>query len=129
MTNPTLYQINIRVFRHRFGAGTRLLDIPVAYWEQLAARGIDYVWLMGVWQTGRNARGYGLAPELYGDYGSALPDWQPNDVIGSPYAIDRYVLHEDLGKPSDMYRSNCDFNRCFSGSPNVSLARSACASS
>lgn len=102
MMNPTLYQINSRVFRHRFGTGTHLVDIPMNYWEQLAACGIDYVWLMGVWQTGPNARAYGLAPELHAGYTAALPDWQPEDVIGSPYAIDRYVLHEDLGAPSDL---------------------------
>ncbi len=99
---PSLYQINIRVFRHRFGDNIRLLDIPSSYWQGLAETGIDYVWLMGVWQTGANAQAYAMVPELQAAYTEALPDWQAVDVIGSPYAVDRYVLHQDLGTPEDL---------------------------
>ncbi|MEM1217228.1 MAG: alpha-amylase family glycosyl hydrolase [Bacteroidota bacterium] len=102
MSNPVLYQINTRVWRKRFGANTQLLDVPQTYWQQLAHLGVDFVWLMGVWQTGPNVHRYALAPELLGGYTKALPDWQPQDVIGSPYAIDAYELHSDLGKKGDL---------------------------
>ena len=100
--NPSLYQINTRVWRHRFGPNTQLIDVPDAYWENLAQLGIEYVWLMGVWQTGPNVLQYALEPGLRESYTRVLPDWREDDVIGSPYAIDRYVLHEDLGKPEDL---------------------------
>lgn len=102
MTNPILYEINTRVWRHRFGAATRLLDIPTTYWQQLADLGVDYVWLMGVWQTGPNVLHYALEPGLQHEYTQVLPDWKEEDIIGSPYAIDRYVLHQALGKAGDL---------------------------
>ncbi|MEL6658842.1 MAG: alpha-amylase family glycosyl hydrolase [Bacteroidota bacterium] len=109
--NPSLYQINTRVWRHRFGSDTQLLDIPDAYWEQLAQLGIEYVWLMGVWQTGPNVLQYALEPGLKESYTRVLPDWTEDDVIGSPYAIDRYILHKDLGKPEDLKTIKQRINR------------------
>ena len=100
--NPTLYQINTRVWRHRFGKDTQLLDVPDTYWKQLSKLGVHYVWLMGVWQTGPNVLNYALEPGLQEEYARVLPDWTEQDIIGSPYAIDRYVLHENLGKPADL---------------------------
>jgi glycosidase len=100
--HPTLYEINTRVWRHGFGKDTTLLEIPDEYWVQLAQLGVDYLWLMGVWQTGHNELNYALIEDLQETYFQVLPDWQEEDVIGSPYAIDRYVLHRDLGKPGDL---------------------------
>lgn len=100
--HPSLYEINTRVWRKRFGADTKLLEVPDAYWQQLAQLGIDYVWLMGVWQTGPNVLQYALEPGLQDAYSRALPDWEEEDIIGSPYAIDQYVLHADLGAPDDL---------------------------
>ena len=99
---PILYEINTRIWRQRFGAATRLLDIPDTYWQQLAALGVDYVWLMGVWQTGPNNLHYALDAGLQQAYQQALPDWQEADIVGSPYAIDHYVLHPDLGAAGDL---------------------------
>ncbi|PSR12709.1 MAG: glycosidase [Bacteroidetes bacterium] len=101
---PILYEINTRIWRQRFGAATRLLDIPDTYWQQLAALGVDYVWLMGVWQTGPNILHYALDAGLQQAYQQALPDWQEADIVGSPYAIDHYVLHPDLGAAGDLVR-------------------------
>lgn len=96
--NPTLYQINTRVWRHRFGPDTQLLDVPQTYWHWLADEGVDYVWLMGVWRTVKEAvPRYALVDGLRQEYGHALPDWTETDVIGSPYAIDRYELAPELG--------------------------------
>lgn len=100
--HPLLYEINARVWRHRFGRDATLLDIPEAYWERLARLGVTYVWLMGVWQTGPNVLDYALEPGLREAYSRALPNWQIEDIIGSPYAIDRYRLHPDLGRPEDL---------------------------
>lgn len=109
--NPTLYQINTRVWRHRFGENTQLLDVPDTYWKQLSTIGVEYVWLMGVWQTGPNVLDYALVPGLQEEYARVLPDWSEEDVIGSPYAIDRYVLHKDLGKPNDLAKLKKRINK------------------
>lgn len=106
-----LYQINTRVWRHRFGANTKLRDIPEQYWTKLAQLGIDYVWLMGVWQTGPNVLNYAMEPGLQEEYSRILPDWTPQDIIGSPYAIDRYVLHKDLGQTEDLAALRVTLNK------------------
>ncbi|MCB0635783.1 MAG: hypothetical protein KDC54_04165 [Lewinella sp.] len=100
--HPALYEINTRVWRHRFRPHSKLLAIPDAYWAQLAKVGIDIVWLMGVWKTGPNVLHYALEPGLQDAYRRALPDWQSEDIIGSPYAIDHYELQPELGQPDDL---------------------------
>ena len=100
--HPILYEINTRVWRKRFGAATQLLEVPDAYWQQLGVLGVDYVWLMGVWKTGPNALNYALEAGLKQAYSRVLPDWTEEDIIGSPYAIDRYELDPALGQPGDL---------------------------
>ncbi|HMQ63567.1 MAG TPA: alpha-amylase family glycosyl hydrolase [Flavilitoribacter sp.] len=103
--HPSLYQINTRVWIRRFGPNARLKDVPDAFWDFLIDRGMDYVWLMGIWQTPDEAiPRYAFEPGLQQAYSEALPDWKPEDVIGSPYAIDRYVIHEKLGTTADLVK-------------------------
>ena len=57
---PSLYQINTRVWlteRSRaLGRPATLDDIPDAELDDLGATGFDWVWLLGVWQTGPAGR-------------------------------------------------------------------------
>lgn len=58
----------------------------------------DAVWLMGVWE--RSPRGRQIAtqhPSLQEEYRRTLPDFTPDDVIGSPYSIRRYRVDPRLG--------------------------------
>ena len=55
-------------------------------------------WLIGVWE--RSPAGLELAnanPELQASFAQALPDLRPEDVIGSPYCVRRYVFHAAFG--------------------------------
>ncbi|MCK6513288.1 hypothetical protein L6R29_25435 [Myxococcota bacterium] len=98
---PSLYQINTRVWLRRFDTPSQratLRDIPPAYWDALASKGIDIVWLMGVWETVESTiPAYCLTEDLQQAYRAALPDWRIEDVIGSPYAVGRYRVSEKLG--------------------------------
>ena len=62
--NPSLYQINTRVWLQELGSAlgrpATLDDVPDASLDQIAADGFDWVWLLGVWQTG-DGRAPGLA--------------------------------------------------------------------
>ncbi len=106
MKHPSLYEINTRVWLRRFdrnGAPARLSEIPGFYWDFLADQGMDYVWLMGVWETVDGAAPeFCFEPGLQRAYREVLPDWQPEDVIGSPYAIDDYRLSPQLGDAADL---------------------------
>ena len=57
---PSLYQINTRVLMHELGQdlgrSATLDDIPDDYIDHLAQQGYDWVWFLGVWQTGPAGR-------------------------------------------------------------------------
>lgn len=101
--NPVLYEINTRVFVKRFGSKTKLTDIPIDYWINLKQKGIDYVWLMGVWKTcSSTIEKYCLEEGLVNNYKRALKDWKKEDVIGSPFAIDVYQINPELGNEGTL---------------------------
>lgn len=106
--HPRLYEINTRVWLNRFAPAARratLGDVPEAVWDDLADKGIDIVWLMGVWRTNPSAvEKYDFRDDLLAGYQHALPDWRREDVIGSPFAIDDYVLNATLGTAADLAR-------------------------
>jgi hypothetical protein len=106
--NPGLYEINTRVWLRRFDSTARrarLDDIPEAFWEELADRGIRIVWLMGIWKNNPDSvRKYCFADHLVEGYRRALPDWRPEDVIGSPFSIDDYEVNPELGDAASLSR-------------------------
>ncbi len=105
--NPRLYEINSRVWletlSRQVGHRITLGQIPQEEWVRLKDLGMDIVWLMGVWRPSpqgvRSARGH---PDLQEAYRQALPDFTPDDVIGSPYAIADYRLDPCLGTETDL---------------------------
>ena len=108
--HPFLYEINTWPWLWEIGARegvpVDLGSVPDRYWDELAALGFDAVWLMGVWR--RSPAGVALAlanPGLVASFGNALPDWQPADVVGSPYCIRDYVVDDHLGGPEGLAKA------------------------
>ncbi|MBI9070968.1 MAG: glycosidase [Melioribacteraceae bacterium] len=99
--NPTIYEINTRVWIKRFSSNNgnlKLDQVPEIFWKNLADKGIDYVWLMGIWQNcSGSIEKYCFEDYLIKEYKSALKDFKHEDVIGSPYAINNYKINPDLG--------------------------------
>ncbi|MHB8627199.1 MAG: alpha-amylase family glycosyl hydrolase [Aggregatilineales bacterium] len=100
--HPILYEINTWVWLNELStqAGRRLTlaDVPDATLDALAEWGFDTVWLMGIWE--RSPRGREIArtlPDLQTEYARALPGYTADDVVGSPYAIHRYVVDPAFG--------------------------------
>ena len=104
--NPSLYEINTRVWLRQFDTPSQratLNDVPDSVWEGLQNKGMHIIWLMGVWKINAQAlHENDLAEDLCVGYSQALPDWQDSDVIGSPYAIDEYIVADDLGGPTAL---------------------------
>ena len=91
-----------RAGRARGQAG-RARRRPAAEWDAIAELGFDTVWLMGVWE--RSPAGIAIALEndgLVASFREALPDYVPEDVVGSPYCIRRYVVDPHLGGPTGL---------------------------
>jgi glycosidase len=100
--NPLLYQVNTRVLLYErgveLGRAATLDDVPNDLLDDIAARGFDWVWMLGVWQTGEAARAVSSASaEWTVEYHEALSDFTPDDVTGSPFAIVDYGVHRDFG--------------------------------
>ncbi len=102
MTFPLLYEINTRCWlpelTQRHGTEITLANIPDATFAGWQKLGFTHIWLMGVWTSGPRSRAEALAnPHLQRVYSEVLPDWQPKDVSGSPYAIADYHVPPHLG--------------------------------
>ncbi len=104
---PTLYEINTWVWlaelRRSSGRPVDLSRVPAAEWDRLAEYGFHAVWFMGVWE--RSPAGIAIANQnknLLADFRRALPDYGPDDNVGSPYCIRRYVVDRHLGGPEGL---------------------------
>ncbi len=111
---PSIYVINSRILIKRFRDSQKkagLKDIPETYWKKLHGIGIDYVWLIGIWETTHSSiKKYCFEKNLIADYKKALPDWTPDDVEGSPYAIDDYNIYANLGTAADLITLKRELN-------------------
>jgi hypothetical protein len=104
---PALYQVNTRVWltelSRALGRSATLEDIPDAELDRLAEKGFDWVWFLSVWQTGPAARAISRAnPEWRRDFEATLPDLTKEDIAGSGFAIQNYIVHRDLGGPAAL---------------------------
>ena len=99
---PVVYEVNTWVWLDELsterGQPLTLADVPAQAWDQLVPRGVDAVWLMGVWERSPEGLRVALADEaLQASFREALPDLRDGDVVGSPYCIRRYVADPALG--------------------------------
>jgi glycosidase len=106
---PSLYQINTRVWltelAQTLGRRATLDDIPDAELDRLAARGFDWIWLLGVWQTGAAAQAVSRSnPEWRAEFQGTLSDLQEDDIGGSCFAVTGYAVHGNLGGNAAMKR-------------------------
>ena len=107
--HPSLYQINTRVWltslSETLGRPAQLDDIPDAELDRLAALGFDWVWFLSVWQTGPAAQAISRAnPCWHHEFEETLPDLRDEDIAGSGFAIQNYVVHRDLGGDAALAR-------------------------
>ena len=96
---PFIYEINTWVWLNSltrtYNWPVTLENVPDSVLDEIAALGVDAVWLMGVWM--RSAAAQVSARKYAGEYKPALPDLTTDDIIGSPYAIGAYLVDENLG--------------------------------
>ena len=107
VAHPFIYEINTWVWLEelsaRAGTPVDLEHVPGSEWDAIAELGFDLVWLMGVWE--RSPAGIATAlgnAGLMESFRRALPDFQTEDVVGSPYCIRGYTVDAHLGGPSGL---------------------------
>jgi hypothetical protein len=111
-----MYEINTWVWlgelSRKYGRHVTLASVPAAEWDALKPFGFDAVWFMGVWE--RSPDGIAIAtrnPGLLEDFRRALPDFGPDDNVGSPYCVRRYVVDHHLGGPEGLAAARQELTR------------------
>jgi hypothetical protein len=105
--HPVIYEINTWVWlgelSRKYRKPLTLATIPDPEWDAVAAYGFDAVWFMGIWE--RSPAGIDISmknKELLSDFKNALPDFEPQDNVGSPYCVRNYVVDAHLGGPPGL---------------------------
>ena len=67
--------------------------------------GFDWLWFLSVWQTGPAAQTISRAdPGWRREFEETLPDLKEEDIAGSGFAIQNYIVHRDLGGDAALAR-------------------------
>jgi hypothetical protein len=113
---PFVYEVDtwpwLDALSRKHGRHVALGSVPEEEWNEIASWGCDAIWLMGVWE--RSPAGVAIArehPDLQASYRNALPDFTPADVVGSPYAVHRYVVDAHLGGPDGLKQARAELAR------------------
>jgi hypothetical protein len=99
--HPRVFEIHTWPWLHdlseRLGGPVTLGSVPAEALHQ-PINAFGAVWLMGVWERSPGARELALQdPALLAEFRSVLPDFTPDDVAGSPYAVYSYRVARHLG--------------------------------
>ncbi len=95
-----ILEINTRLWSRQLGGAAPLSlgDVEAEHFDRWKSRGIEAVWLMGIWRPSEASREIARHHEgLRKDYAEVLPDWSEDDVTASPYAIVGYEVNSELG--------------------------------
>src|SRR5690606_14098662 len=104
MNNQRIYEVNTRIWINQFGENSTLSNIPDEFINKLKQLGFSYLWLMGIWKNNpETVEKYCFDPSLINAYNTALPDWNNEDVIGSPYSIDCYEVNPAVGSKEELF--------------------------
>lgn len=106
---PTLHQIHTRVLLTELGETLQrratLDDVPDELLDELAQQGVNWLWLLGVWQTGPAGQEKSrTSADWRAGFVEDLPDYTDLDVCGSPFAVCNYVPHVDFGGAEALAR-------------------------
>ncbi|MCX6234347.1 MAG: alpha-amylase family glycosyl hydrolase [Bacteroidetes bacterium] len=99
---PVIYEINtwiwLQELSRKYDRHITLSSVPQQEWDFLSSFDVDAVWLMGVWERSPAGLQIAISNEgMMSDFRHALPDLQPQDIVGSPYCVRRYVVGDNLG--------------------------------
>jgi hypothetical protein len=116
LQQPFIFEINVAVWLRQLSRDheqpTDLFSVSESDWDAILPAGTDAVWLMGVWE--RSPAGQAIAlqnPQLMASFRAALPDFRPDDVIGSPYCVRGYRVMEEIGGASALAAARAELDR------------------
>ena len=84
-TMPWLYYLS-----EKYSDKITLKNIPEEVMDELEH--YNFIWMMGVWNRSETSEGVAREHrELQNEFREGLPEYIPEDIIGSPYAIKNYL--------------------------------------
>lgn len=109
MPSTTLYQVNTRALLTDLSVNrsqpSNLDDIPDQLLDSWKEHGFEWIWLLGVWQTGLAAQSVSRSnPAWRHEYQTTLPNLREEDIEGSCFAIVDYQTHTRLGGDAALLR-------------------------
>ncbi|MBY0327739.1 MAG: hypothetical protein K2Q30_12525, partial [Gemmataceae bacterium] len=104
---PTLFEINTRVYLNelskKLNKTASLDDVPDSLLLDLANKGFDFIWFLGVWQIGAVGKDVSRTTKAWQEsFRNCLPDLNQNDITGSPFAVQSYEVDSILGGPESL---------------------------
>lgn len=82
-----------------------LADIPDSQIRDWAGMGFDMIWFLGVWTKGAATKHICLSNnDLRDEFEKALPGFQPEHVLGSPFSVAEYNISPLLGNETTLPR-------------------------
>ena len=101
--NPSLYQFNTRALLSSLGKGATLDHIPDHFIDDIATKGFDWAWPLGVWAIGPTGQNISRSNTAWHrEYEETLKDLTINDISGSPFAVCEYVVDPSLGGDREL---------------------------
>lgn len=99
--NPSLYQIDARSWLYRCsqaaGRCVHLDEVPESELDRLSNWGFNWIWLLGVWQTGPAGAAVSRNMADAWRFRDSLPDLSDEDITGSTFAVCSYEVHAQFG--------------------------------
>lgn len=114
--HPAIYEINAWVWLSEIGTKIgRAIDlgsVPAAEWDSIAKFGFEAVWLMGVWERSPASAAISNRNQiLLDDFRRALPDFRPEDNVGSAYSVRSFVVDPHLGGTEGLAAARRELGR------------------
>jgi glycosidase len=114
--HPAIYEINTWVWLSaisaKVGRAIDLSSVPEAEWDAIAKFGFEAVWLMGVWERSPACIAVSNQNQhLLDDFRRALPDFCPEDNVGSAYSVRGYAVDPHLGGEEGLATARRELTR------------------
>ncbi len=114
--HPVIYEINTWVWlqelSQKYKTPVTLSKVPREVWDSLADLEVDAIWFMGVWE--RSPAGIAIANKderLLETFRLSLPEFRPEDNVGSPYCVKQYSVDARLGGPRGLTAARRELGR------------------
>ena len=114
--HPLLYEINTAAWlfemSYRLGKAVCLADVPSDEWDKLKHMGMDFIWLMGIWNRSQESRNICLnSSEIRTRFKEVLPEYSVEDILGSCFSISSYMPDPLVGGWTDLDHARAELNK------------------